>query len=81
MPIHSSIKAGYLKLIKTIIMIPMFSSENAIKEKKIPVTSCHQSADVLNFAHVILALSFLRTWSSARVSAKGLLNGLGDIFV
>lgn len=81
MPIHSSIKAGYLKVIKTIIMIPMFSSENAIKKKKIPGTSCHEFSDVPNFVHLILALSFPRTWSRAWVSTKGLLNGLGDIFV
>lgn len=34
MPIPSNIKDRHLKLTKTIIMIPVFSSENAIKEEK-----------------------------------------------
>lgn len=34
MPIPLNIKDRYLKLTKTTVMIPVFSSENAIKEEK-----------------------------------------------
>lgn len=64
-------------------MIPVFSSENAIKEeKKIPgSSSCYQFVDVLICAHAVLAFSFPRRWGGAGEICKGLLNGLSDIFV